>query len=109
MKLRKMNKTSRLLPVLAAVLLVGCLVMAIGPAQARYRVDNKGTVEFTARALEPIYLGRMVKMSEDTDDKVFDCTHQSVWQKVDGTIRLEFAVANGKSIKKPMRRVQRLR
>lgn len=99
MKLRKINKTSRLLLGLAAVLIMGCLVMAVGPAQARYRVENKDTIELQARALEPVYLGRMVKAAEDTDDKVFDYTHQGVWQSVDGTTRLEFAVANGKIAK----------
>ena len=96
MKLRKKNKTSRLLPVLAAIMLIGCLAMAIGPAQARYRAENKATIEFTTRPFESIYLGRMIKTSEDANDKVFDCTHQSVWKRVDGVTRLEFAVANGK-------------
>ena len=65
MKLRKLNKTPWLSLCLVAMLVLGCLVMAVGPALARYRVDNRGTEDIQARPLEQIYLGQMVKVETD--------------------------------------------
>lgn len=96
MERRKMNKTPRLLLGLMAVLMLGCLVTAIGPAQARYRVSDRATAGLEVRPMEQIYLGQMAKASADAQEKVFDETLQGTWQMVDGRVQLEFAIANGK-------------
>jgi hypothetical protein len=49
---------------LVLILLMGCVVMAAGPALARYRMENKDTMELGVRPLEQIYLGKMVKASD---------------------------------------------
>lgn len=95
MERRKVNKSPLIRLGLIAVLMLGCLVTAIGPAQARYKVSDRATAELGIRPLEQIYLGQMVKASADSEEEVFDETRKGVWQMVDGRVQLEFVVANG--------------
>ena len=95
---QKLNKSLGIRLGLIMVLVIGCFVTAVNPTLARYRISDKGSMELAPRPLEQIYLGQMVKTAEDSDEEIFDDTQEGVWQMVDGKIRLEFAIANGKYV-----------
>lgn len=96
MKLRKFNTSPWLLLGMAAVLMTTCLVVAIGPAFARYQVDSEATANLQARPLEQIYLGQMIPVIGAESETVFDHESQGKWYSLEGAMTLEFAVANGK-------------
>jgi hypothetical protein len=82
---------------LALLLLLLCMVAALGVTFARYRADYDAPLFFTVRKPGQVYLGTMATADEPTQ-LVFD--HQSVgsWKQENDSLFLDFTVANGTSL-----------
>jgi hypothetical protein len=92
MNRRKQNISRWALPLLLALLVVGCLVASTGGALARYRVDRKEEITFEVRPPEQIYLGQMVTQNGAVS---FDPAAQGNWEMAEGKQQLTFTIANG--------------
>ena len=95
MNQRKPNMTRWYAMGLTALLVVGCLVMAVGVTWARYRTDVMGSTVFQSRKPLAVRLGKMEPMEDGTT--LFVPGARQTWERVDGKLRLDFAVANGTS------------
>lgn len=74
---------------LTAVLVVTCLIGAIGVSYARFTDgEDNVDVQFGVRQLAPVYLGII-------DEEKGFIQEESAWQTQDGQSRLSFAVSNG--------------
>lgn len=73
---------------LAAVVVLGCILAAAGVAYARYRSNNAFDRIFSVRENGTVLLGRM-------DETAGFLQEQSTWQTVDGITSLDFAISNG--------------
>ena len=82
---------------LAALMLVGCLVGAVGIATARYRAEQQAGAYFQPQAPVQVYLGQL-RPDETSQTYIFDTAQQS-WQPVEDETgryyRLSFAISNG--------------
>ena len=87
---RKSNISPALSLGLAALLVVGCLMAALGVSFARYRTEEKDGIRFHPAQTAQVYLGYMENGS-------FICD-QSSWEKTAGLLQLSFAVSNGQSV-----------
>lgn len=97
MNRRKFNNSSRYSLVLAALLLIFCLVVSTGTSRARYRTEVSDNLRFEARKSVSVYLGQ-VEYGEETDEGRFVQTDEGGWERSeDGSLQLNFAVANGTS------------
>lgn len=97
MNQRKLNTSSWYFLGLAALLLIFSLVASTGTAQARYRTEARGNITFEARKSVSVYLGK-VEYSENTTEGKFVQTNEGGWERnEDGSLQLDFAVANGTS------------
>jgi len=81
---------------LAALMLVGCLIGAVGIATARYRADLQASAVFQPQAPVQVYLGQF-RPDETSQTYTFDTAQQS-WQPMeeDGHrfYQLSFAISN---------------
>lgn len=81
---------------LAALMLVGCLVGAVGIATARYRADEQANAVFQPQAPVQVYLGQL-RPDETSQTYTFDTAQQS-WQSVEEEdnryYQLSFAISN---------------
>lgn len=85
---------------LAAVMLVACLVGAVGIATARYRAEQQAGAYFQPQAPVQVYLGQL-RPDETTQTYTFDTAQQS-WQPVETEdsryYQLSFAISNGPTV-----------
>lgn len=81
---------------LAVVLVMGCLVMSVGVTWARYRTETNQSIFYQARKPLTVYLGKME--AADDGGTVFNPAAQQSWEMMDGSLQLDFAVANGTSL-----------
>ena len=84
---RKLHISPGLLMGIVALLVVGCLLMAVGVSFARYRDDLKGDIQIQPEQPAEVYLGCV---AEGTF-----VNQQSAWTEIDGKMQLSFAVSNG--------------
>jgi len=89
MKQRKLHISPKLRFVVAALLVAGCLVAAVGISFARYRTEHGGGIFFKVDQRGKLVLG-------STEEDVFT-TDQTAWITTDDGMQLQFAVANGTS------------
>lgn len=89
MKQRKFHISPKLRLVMAALLVAGCLIAAVGISFARYRTEHGDGISFQVDQR-----GRLVLGSAEED--VFT-TNQTAWASTDSGKQLQFAVANGTS------------
>lgn len=86
MKQSKPHISRWLLPILAAVLTVGCLTAAVGISFARYRQEHEAGISFQPEKKTAVYLGRM-ENGQFTEQK-------STWIADEDGMTLSFAVSN---------------
>lgn len=73
---------------LAAVVVLGCILAAAGVTYARYRTGSTFDRIFSVRESGTVLLGKM-------DENGAFLQEQSTWQTVDGITSLDFAISNG--------------
>lgn len=73
---------------LAAVVVLGCILAAAGVTYARYRSDNAFDRIFSVRESGAVFLGRM-------DENGAFLQEQSTWQTAEGITSMDFAISNG--------------
>ena len=84
---RKLHISPWLLWGMIALLVVGCLLMAVGVSYARYRNDLQGDIRIQPDQPAQVYLGCVAEGRF--------VAQQSSWTEVDGTLQLPFAISNG--------------
>lgn len=86
---RKSNISPALSLGLAALLVVGCLMAALGVSFARYRTEEKDGIRFHPAQTARVYLGYMENGS-------FIC-QQNSWVATGNGLQLSFAISNGRT------------
>lgn len=87
MEPRKTHISPQLLLGLTALLVAGCLMVAVGVSFARYRTETKDGIIFHPYESGQIFLGCM-------EENGFVC-QQSTWQTGEEQLQLPFAISNG--------------
>lgn len=82
--------------ILAAMLVIGCLVSSAGVAWARYRAENSDSFYFQAEVPETVCLG-VISHDEAADTERFTTGENNWTRDSGGALRLSFAVSNGSS------------
>lgn len=81
---------------LVFVLMILCLMTAVGSSFARYQTNQSESLLLTARNPVQVYLGTTVTDAE-TGETVFDSQAVGSWETTIDSSRLAFTVANGTS------------
>lgn len=87
---QKIYISARLRLVIALLLVMGCLVAAIGTTYARYRIRHESGLSFQAEQNAMVYLGV-------EREGTFVCEQNAWYETVDGDMEITFAVSNGRS------------
>lgn len=87
MKPRKTHISPQLLLGLTALLVAGCLLVAVGVSFARYRTEMKNGILFRPDQVAQVYLGYV-------ENNTF-YNRQAGWTDTGETLQLSFAVGNG--------------
>lgn len=88
MNQRKLYTSPGFLMSLAAVLVLGCLIVAVGISYARYRTDESLQYQFQAEQNASVWLWQI-------DENNAYVQEESIWKTADGQLQLKFAVSNG--------------
>lgn len=94
---RKPNISQWYLLGLAAILVVGCLTVAVGTTFARYRDEITQLVSFQVRQFNKVYLGSLEYSAYSGRGGTFVRSDETYWQEYGGDLMLNFAVGNGTS------------
>lgn len=77
---------------LTAMLVIGCLIVAVGSTWSRYRTDYTGNAMFKADIPANVVLGIW-----DEETKTFTKSNELVWTETDDNLKLDFAISNNSS------------
>lgn len=77
---------------LAVILIIGCLMIAVGSTWARYRTDYTGNVKFKVETPANVILG-----TYDEETETFTKGDELVWTETEDELKLDFAISNDNS------------
>lgn len=87
---------------ITALLMAGCMLLAVGSTLARYRTDSQQGILFEPREPVKVTLGKMI-LNEETQQQEFDSTASIGWvTQADGSALLNFVVSNQEQQEEPL-------